>query len=84
MEPNTDIADAALYAAAETGRALLDALDAEEPFRLLTTIPRKLQELRTIGGRRESTVVSIPLCPSLAPSAPYVGATRGRCCHCSV
>lgn len=57
MEPSTDIADAALYTAAETGRALLDAMDAEEPFRLLSTIPEKLQELYTIGGRRESTVV---------------------------
>lgn len=63
MEPSTDITEAALNAAAETGRALLDAMDAEEPFRLLSTIPGKLQELCTVGGRLESTVVRFTVTP---------------------
>lgn len=48
--------------ATETGRALLEALDEEEPFRLLGTVLGRLQELYTIGGRKESTTVrQLPL-----------------------
>jgi len=54
-----------LDTATETGRALLEALDVEEPFRLLNTIPEKLQELCTIGGHRESTTVR--QVPPIAP-----------------
>jgi hypothetical protein len=54
-----------LHTATETGRALLEALSEEEPFRLLATVPGKLQELRTTGRGRESTTVrQLPL---LAP-----------------
>lgn len=68
--------DTALYTATETGRALLEALDAEEPFRLLSTIPEKLQELCTIGGRRESTTVGqwSPLTPDFL--TPVLEATH--------
>lgn len=48
---------ATLHSVTETGRALLEALDEEEPFRLLGTVLEKLQELFTIEGRRESTTV---------------------------
>ena len=42
-------------------------MDVEEPFRLLSSIPERLQELRIIEGRKESTVVGLllPLTPSI-------------------
>ena len=55
MEP---AAGAISYTAAETGRALLVAMEAEEPLKLLNTLPRRLEELHAIQGRWESTEVS--------------------------
>lgn len=57
MEPNIGTAGAAHFTAAEAGRVLLAAMNAEEPFRLLSAIQGKLQELCAIGRRRESTTV---------------------------
>lgn len=53
------------YTATEAGRALLAAMNAEEPFTLLSTLPQRLEELCTIQGRQESaevsqTVLSLP------------------------
>ena len=61
------MAAAVPYTATQTGRALLAAMDVEEPFRLLSSIPERLQELRIIEGRKESTVVGLllPLTPSI-------------------
>ena len=79
MEQSANIVGAAPYTATETGRALLTAMDVEEPFQLLSTLPRKLQELRSIGGHRESTTVmrtAIPL--SRTSQHPSLGAAHRR------
>jgi hypothetical protein len=39
---------------------LLTAMDAEEPFRLLRTLPGRLQELCVIEGRRADSEVREP------------------------
>lgn len=43
--------------AAKTADALLTAMDVEEPFRLLRTLPGRLQELRLVEGRRVDSEV---------------------------
>ena len=54
------------YTARQTGRALLAAMDVEEPFRLLSSIPERLQELRIAKRRKDSTMVG--LLPPHTPS----------------
>lgn len=45
------------YTAVETGRALLAAMNTEEPFKLLSALPQRLEELCAIQSRQGSTEV---------------------------
>ena len=61
MEHIAGVAGETSYTAAETGRALLEAMSVEEPFKLLSALPRRLEELRAIQCRREPTEVGQPV-----------------------
>ena len=78
MEHIAGTAGGTTYTAAETGKALLEAMDAEEPFKLLSALPRRLEELRTIQGHLESTEVGRLSSHFPIYSAPLRDSLRAR------
>ena len=63
--------------AVETAQALLEAMDTEEPFRLLRTLPGKLEELRRIEGQRMFAEVWNAVPPFFCPLNLRSGSSRG-------
>jgi len=63
MEHIAEVTAGTPYTATEAGRALLAAMNTEEPFKLLSTLPQRLEELCAIQGHRESTEVSQAVLP---------------------